>query len=228
MAENLRVTHYRSGAPIPNVTDDQEWSSLDGGAYSYYEHEPGNIALYGLLYNWFAVDDAQGICPAGWHVPSDEEWQELEMHLGMSQDEAGRADPGGWRGTDEGGTLKATGTSHWQSPNTGATNASGFSALPGGGRPGYGIWGGGFYYKGQKASLWTSSEHDATEAWMRNLDYDSSGVRRRTITKRNGFSVRCVQDRDAAVFPTGGAFTSTGAATVSSSSTRMELALPIV
>jgi uncharacterized protein (TIGR02145 family) len=93
------------------------------------QYQDSNKVTYGLLYTWYAVDDSRTIAPKGWHVPTDEEWKELEMYLGMSQSEA---DDTYWRGTDEGGKLKATGTEYWNSPNEGANNESGYSALPGG------------------------------------------------------------------------------------------------
>jgi uncharacterized protein (TIGR02145 family) len=90
MAENLRVTRYRNGAEIPNVTDGEEWCKLTSGAYCTIENDSSNIPTYGLLYNWYAAVDSQGICPEGWHVPSDQEWMELEKHLGMKTDELER------------------------------------------------------------------------------------------------------------------------------------------
>jgi uncharacterized protein (TIGR02145 family) len=105
MAENLKVTHYRNGDPIPNVTDSTEWSNLATEAYCVYENDESIAETYGYLYNWYVVNDSRNIAPEGWHVPTDEEWKELEMFLGMSQSEANGT---GWRGTDEGGKLKET------------------------------------------------------------------------------------------------------------------------
>lgn len=113
MAENLKVMRYRNGDAIPNVTGGTDWSNLSTGAYCSYDNDDNNIDTYGLLYNWYAVDDSRNLAPEGWHVPTDEEWKELEMYLGMSQSEA---DDTGYRGTDEGGKLKEVGTTHWQSP----------------------------------------------------------------------------------------------------------------
>ena len=131
MAENLKVTRYNNEDSIPHITDPGMWAELNSGAYSIYENDTNNVSIYGLLYNWHAVTDNRKIAPVGWHVPTDDEWKELEMYLGMSQSDA---DDVGWRGTDEGGKLKETGTAHWISPNTGATNESGFTALPSGNR----------------------------------------------------------------------------------------------
>jgi uncharacterized protein (TIGR02145 family) len=187
MAENLKVTHYRNGEAIPNVTDSTEWESLATGAWCSYNNEAGNIATYGLLYNWYTVDDNRNIAPDGWHVPTDEEWKMLEIHLGMSQSEADTTD---WRGTDEGGKLKEDGTTHWNNPNTGATNESGFLALPGG----YCVITGTFANIGDLAYFWPSTENISNRAWHRVLGYNNSVVYRETSYKRHGFSVRCVRD----------------------------------
>ncbi len=142
-------------------------------------------------HNWYAATNNPSIAPEGWHIPTDEDWKKLEMHLGMNQTVADESD---WRGTNQGGKLKATGTTYWQYPNSGATNESGFSALPGGGRSGYAPYQGNFYYKGTLASIWTSSEYNLTKAWFRDISYNKSNIYRSTIFKRNGFSIRCVKD----------------------------------
>ncbi|HUV29537.1 MAG TPA: fibrobacter succinogenes major paralogous domain-containing protein [Acidobacteriota bacterium] len=188
MAENLKVTHYRNGDQIPNVTDGSTWSGLSTGAYCEYDNNPVNVATYGRLYNWYAVDDSRNIAPAGWHVPTDEEWKQLEMYLGMSQAEA---DAFGWRGTDEGDKLKEAGTSHWISPNAGATNESGFTALPGG----YRSWNGTFSNLGSSAYIWSSTEYSFSYAWTRGLNYGGSQVLRNVnYSRHHGFSVRFVRD----------------------------------
>ncbi len=186
MAENLKVTHYRNGDPILSVTD-STWSVLTSGAYCGYNNGVNNVATYGMLYNWYAVADPRNIAPEGWHVPTDEEWKQLEMYLGMSQ---AQADETGWRGTDEGGKLKEAGTTHWSSPNIGATNESGFSALPGGRRN----TNGSFYYMGFVAYFWSSTEEGSDYVWLRYLIYGSSRVYRYNTSKHYGFSVRCVRD----------------------------------
>lgn len=188
MAENLKVTRYRNGEAIPNVTGYSEWQGLINGAYSNFENNDNYVSTYGRLYNWYAVDDSRNIAPAGWHVATDAEWKQLEMYLGMSQTEA---DDSGWRGTDEGGKLKEAGTTHWNSPNTGATNSSGFTALPGGYRGN----GGTFYSMGYSAYFWSSTEGGSNYAWYRTLGYYGSAVGRYSYgDRRYGFSVRCVRD----------------------------------
>jgi uncharacterized protein (TIGR02145 family) len=187
MAENLKVTRYRNGDPIPNVTNQDQWEKLRSGAYCAYNNNNGNVSTYGLLYNWYAIDDSRNIAPEGWHMPTDEEWKELEMHLGMSRSEA---DDTGWRGTDEGGKLKEAGTTHWSSPNSGATNSSGFTALPGG----YRYSGGAFNNVGNYGFWWDPSADFSNDAWTRALHCDSSAVVRATSNKQRGYSVRLLRD----------------------------------
>ncbi len=191
MAENLKVTHYRNGEAITRINNNTVWSAMTEGAYCFYDNDDNNGDTYGVLYNWYAVNDNRNIAPEGWHVPTDEEWKELEMYLGMSESDANAT---GWRGTDEGSKLKEIGTTHWNSPNTGATNESGFSALPGGSRG----WDGPYNFIGFQAYLWSSSDLNTTEAVGRTLDYDSSGiyVSPDGYGKEDGFSVRCIKDSE--------------------------------
>jgi uncharacterized protein (TIGR02145 family) len=188
MTTNLNVTHYRNGDSIPEVRDGAVWMSLTTGAWCYYNNDPSTGSVYGKLYNWYAVNDSRGLAPSGWHIPSDTEWKTLEKCLGMTQAEA---DNTGWRGTNEGGKLKETGTSHWKSPNTGATNESDFTTLPAGWRN-YGN--GSFYYLGDGSQFWTATANATLNAWHRQLIYNNSQILRNYIEKGHGFSVRCVRD----------------------------------
>ncbi len=187
MAENLKVTHYRNGDPIPIVTETSEWGNLSTGAYCEHNNDPFVVDTYGRLYNWFAVNDTRGIAPEGWHVPTDNDWKQLEMYLGMSQSEA---DGYLFHGTDEGDKLKETGTAHWLPPNSGATDEVGFTALPGAERGRDGA----FSALGTNAYFWASDETNTTEAWSRHLFYTRSDIYRYDYVKVNGFSVRCVKD----------------------------------
>jgi len=188
MAEDLRVTHYRNGDAIPKVIDYSAWGALSTGAYWYYDNASSYAATYGALYNWYVVTDSRNLAPAGWHVPTDAEWKQLEMYLGMSQSDA---DDYGRRGTNEGGKLKETGTIHWDSPNEGATNSSGFCARPGGHREkNYGH----FRDMGGYAYYWSATEYYSDSAWYRILSYYRSGVSRNYVGKHYGFSVRCIRD----------------------------------
>jgi uncharacterized protein (TIGR02145 family) len=187
MAENLKVTHYRNGDTIPNVIDNSAWYSLNTGAYCEYENNIGNATTYGRLYNWYAANDTRNIAPAGWHVPSDDEWKQMEMFLGMSQ---AQADSISFRGNNEGGKLKETGTAHWRNTNVGATNESGFTALPGG----YRSSGGDFHMLNDYALFWTKTIYSTYFAWSRGLYYSYATVIRGNSNNQYGFSVRCVKD----------------------------------
>lgn len=178
MTANLNVDHYRNGDPIPEVHDPKEWTGLHTGAWCYYNNDPANGAAYGKLYNWYAVNDQRGLAPEGWHVPSDTEWEALVQCLGGS--------------AVAGGKMKERRTTHWNSPNTGATNESGFSALPGGDRYNFN---GNYSDMGDYANFWSSTESSNNFAWSRLLIYGFSGVgRANRSSKRLGFSVRCIKD----------------------------------
>jgi len=189
MAENLKVTHYRNGDAIPNVPDNTAWAALSTGAYCSYENDDTYVATYGRLYNWYARDDSRNIAPEGWHVPTDEEWKQLEMALGMSQSEA---DDISFRGTNEGSKL-AGNASLWNDgdlKNNAAFGESGFSALPGGYRHSSGSFGS----LGYGASFWSSIEYYSGSAWPRTLYCYDSDVYRGSSSKQSGFSIRLVRD----------------------------------
>ena len=175
MAENLKVSKYSNGDPIPTNLSDASWQATTSGAFSIYDNDVANNAIYGKLYNWYAVTDLRELCPVGWHVPSDTEWTTLENFLGG--------------GSVAGGKMKAVSTL-WQSPNTGATNSSGFTGLPGGDRANDGSYSNVGYFGG----WWSSAQDSTTDAWFRDLYYSSGGVYRYDFPKSYGFSVRCVRD----------------------------------
>lgn len=194
MAENLRVTKYRNGDAIPTGLSNTDWRNTSSGAYAIYPHSEIEgldsnekvVAAYGKLYNWYAVDDLRGLCPEGWNVPSDEEWTMLTDYLdGLANNKLCK--------------MKSTRTEpdlhpRWDSPNTGATNESGFSGLPGGyrrlGRHS------GVYFAGigEFGMWWSSTEYPIDHAWNRGLLYDFSHVGRLYFNKRDGFSIRCLMD----------------------------------
>jgi uncharacterized protein (TIGR02145 family) len=176
MAGNLRVTHYRNGSSIPCVSDDTLWGTLSIGAYCWYDDDPTNKDTYGALYNFNAVSDSCGLCPEGWHVPTESEWHELVAHLGGE--------------IVAGGKMKETGTAHWKNPNIGATDESGFHGLAGGGRGR--ISGGG--NTGEYATWWSSTPYDSIYAWHWGLYRGDEKVRFNPGHKASGFSVRCVKD----------------------------------
>ena len=186
MTRNLNVTRYRNGDPIPQVKNPAKWASLTTGAWCWYENNSANGPKYGRLYNWYAVNDPRGLAPAGWHIPSDAEWTILSNYLGQE----GVA----------GGNLKATGTVEagtglWRAPNTGASNSSGFTALPGSKR----LSDGNFYsvYSiGYSGCWWSSTEAliPANRAYYREIYYGYALIGSGNDLYQAGLSVRCIRD----------------------------------
>lgn len=188
MAENLRTSQYSNGDEIPTGLEGQQWEYATAGAYAIYNNDDANNTTYGKVYNWLAVNDARGICPAGWSVPSDDDWKTLEMELGMTQ---AQADGAGLRGTDQGGQLKSTGTELWNAPNTGATNSSEFTALPGGAKS----YPGEYILQNSWGYFWTSTYQTIDySSWYRVLQNNSQQVFRYYNDQRTGMSIRCVKD----------------------------------
>jgi uncharacterized protein (TIGR02145 family) len=184
MAANLKTTRFANGDLIPNVIENAAWAQLSTPAWCNHGNNASYDAIYGKLYNWYTVDDSRNICPDGWHVPNLDEWNELREFLG-GQPVAG-------------GKMKITGHTQdgsgslWTNPNTGATNESGFSALPAGYR-----WGpdGTFSNLTFFAGWWTSTAFDTENAYYRFTTHTSSSLSgNHTFGKRRGFSVRCVKD----------------------------------
>ena len=182
---NLDVSTYRDGTVIPQVTDPTAWAALTTGAWCYYNNDSANGATYGKLYNWYAVAGTHDndpntpnkiLAPIGWHIPSDAEWTTLTTFLGGE--------------SVAGGKMKSTGTTLWQSPNTEATNSSGFTGLPGGYRSYFGL----FYTIGFYGFWWSSSEGKTASAGMRDLNYGNSGAFTGGNPKTDGISVRCLRD----------------------------------
>jgi uncharacterized protein (TIGR02145 family) len=183
MAENLKTTRYNDGTVIPLVTDGAAWgtASTNGApGYCWYNNESSNLISYGALYNWYAINTTtngnKNVCPTGWHVPTDGEWTTLTDALGG----IGVA----------GGKMKEAGFDHWVSPNTDATNESGFAGLPGGLRNSFGT----FFNVGNDGNWWSSTEDDTPSAWYRYLSYYYGNVYRYGYSKGSGFSVRCLRD----------------------------------
>jgi uncharacterized protein (TIGR02145 family) len=199
-AENLRSASYRNDEPIGAGLDNATWSTTTDGAQTVYGEGDGScssqapdvdacdevasLATYGRLYNAYAVADERGLCPSGWHVPSDQEWMELEMHLGMTEEEVQDV---ALRGTDQGTQLKSV--EGW-SEDGGGTNATGFLGLP----HGYRYVTGTFFFAGTLNFWWTSSLHDETKSWYRALLNSSPKVSRNHSDRHNGYAVRCTLD----------------------------------
>lgn len=182
MAENLRVSRYRDGSLIENVTDATTWASLITGGWINYQNNVANDLIYGKLYNWYAVSDPRGLCPQGWHVPNNPEWWDLVTFLGGEN--------------VAGGKLKTTGTIEegtglWYAPNAGASNATGFSALPSGWRNSVGS----SFDLGRKCYLWSASPSNTENALAREMDYYSGAYLDLVARPRiSGFCVRCLRD----------------------------------
>ena len=196
--ENLNVSKYTDGTVIPQVNSASDWVSLTTGAWCYYTNNATNGPIYGKLYNWYAVagiyDAASAanpalrkkLAPTGWHVPSDAEWIILSNWLDPTSN-GGNTIP-----NIVGGKMKATGTSLWLSPNTGATNESGFTALPGGSR----FYNGTFDFIGNGCAWWSSSQVISSNfyAWYRFLNYGDSNIYINNNMTRYGYSVRCIKN----------------------------------
>jgi len=176
MIENLKTTTYRDGSPITNVTDATAWSTLTTQAYCDYDNNPANGLLYGRLYNWKAVTDTRKVCPVGWRLPTEAEITILQNYLGGF--------------LVAGGKLKETGTTHWETPNVGATNETGFTAIASGNR-GYD---GGFNVLGISGWWWTSSTGGTSWAYYFSMYSDSAKLDMFTYNKKCGFAVRCVKE----------------------------------
>jgi uncharacterized protein (TIGR02145 family) len=183
MAENLKTTVYANGDPIPNVTDSLQWLTTTSGAWAYYDDNSAFNNPYGKLYNFYTVIDSRNVCPSGWHVPSQVEWETLVNYLG---------------GTSlAGGALKETSTSYWFSPNTGATNSIGFNAVGGGIKIFNGIGGDqwGCQFKNDYGHMWSSTPAlNVTQGMAIYPKYDNSNAPISGTEKNNGFSVRCLKN----------------------------------
>lgn len=177
MVKNLTVDHYRNGDSIPEITDQNQWGPTKSGAWCYNFNSDTVGAIYGRLYNWYAVADSRSIAPVGWHVPSDSEWTILIDYLG---------------GTNvAGGKLKESTSAHWNSPNTGATNETGFTSRPGG----FHNFDGKFGDIGKDGHWWSSTAYNSGSAWNRKMYYTDAAVGRQHLDgKMVGFSVRCIKD----------------------------------
>jgi len=177
MIKNLKTTTYNDGTAIPNITD-ATWDGLTTGAMSTYNNTTNidTINTYGRLYNWYAVNTSK-LCPIGWHVPSEADWLSLSLTLGGGD-------------ATSGNLLKEAGTSHWTSPNAEATNSSGFTALPGGGR----FNNGSSFGIGKYSYLWSSTEASPTYAYYKVMYFSNSSLQDISAVKHSGFSVRCLKN----------------------------------
>lgn len=189
MAENLKTTKYNNGNSIPYVTDNTEWSGLNTAGYCWFNNDISYSQIYGALYNWYAVETGN-LCPVGWHVPTDDEWKELEMALGMS---IGDANSDGYRGTNEGSKIGGNAdlwTNGVLKSNT-EFGISKFAARP----AGYRIKNDGFFADiGTHTYWWSATEFNNDNAWSRGLYYNISSIHRTNSAKQVGNCIRCVKD----------------------------------
>ena len=180
MSKNLDVTTYKNGESIPQVTDTTAWAGLTTGAWCYYNNDSTMGTKYGKLYNWYAVTDSRGLAPEGWHIPGVAEWTTLSTTLGGD--------------LVAGGKMKEAGSANWCCQNTGATDSSGFTGLPGGIRDATGT-----FYKtpGHFAYFWSATESSSPlqTAWIRSLSYANAKLTTSPdFKKKHGMSVRCVRN----------------------------------
>ncbi len=194
MAEDLKVTRFSNGDKIPGstylpmVTDSTAWGSLYSAGFCFYDNNSANGNVYGALYNFYAVVDSRNMCPTGWHVPTDNEWMDFELSLGMTSAQVNLT---GLRGTTEGDKMKEIGTEHWIGGNTSATNSSGFSGLPNGARN---YDGSSFDNLGIIGSWWTSTSGGSIECYCRYLQNTYSMVGRTSTFRNSGIAVRCIEN----------------------------------
>lgn len=176
MVENLKVTHYNDGTDIPLVEYGWDWVGLTTPGYCWFNNDSATYNTRGAMYNWYAVNTGK-LCPKGWHVPTDAEWTILINYLGGP--------------SVAGGKLREAGTLHWTSPNTGATNESKFTLLPGGYRA---YQNGTFLYLNDNSTLWSSTSITSSTAWSRSISYNSTEVLSVSNMNTYGISVRCIKD----------------------------------
>jgi uncharacterized protein (TIGR02145 family) len=181
MKENLKTTKSNDGTDIPNVTNSSTWIGLTTPGYVWYNNDISNKNIYGAIYNWHSVNTGK-LCPVGWHVPTNTEWTTLVNYIGGN--------------SIAGGKLKETGFTHWLSPNTGATNESGFTALPGSSRDNVGNWGGAIGING----LWWTADAISSNTGKRwYLSNTNSAIVNDWSYKVDGLSVRCIKDGSTGV-----------------------------
>ncbi|MBK7174704.1 MAG: fibrobacter succinogenes major paralogous domain-containing protein [Bacteroidales bacterium] len=176
LKQNLKVTHYRNGDPVEPILKDSDWFYSESGAWCCYNNDTNNIPIYGCLYNLYAAKDPRGLCPQGWHTPTEDEWRTLVSFLDFE---------GGYK-------LREQGTEHWKPTNAGATNSTGFTALPGGKRnPGDAS----FAEIGSSAYFWTDIIVATTTGdFPRQLMFNENYVNRACYSPKDGLSVRCIMD----------------------------------
>lgn len=177
-AKNLNVDYFRNGEFIPNVQENVFWAQLNTASGCWWQNNQSYGVQYGKLYNWFALSDPRGLAPEGWHIPTEAEWNTLITYLGG--------------GSIAGGKIKEAGNSHWEAPNTGADNSSGFTALPGSSR--VDDFTGEFPYTIGELGMWWSSTEASNKGKFFYVTKDNADLFNGLANKQGGYSVRCVKD----------------------------------
>jgi uncharacterized protein (TIGR02145 family) len=201
MTENLKVSHYSNGDPLLTDQTHTQWQSSTQGIWAFYDNDPANKEIYGKLYNFYATVDERGLCPSGWHVPSDSDWQELIEYI----------DPSTWGNNNNagtklkscrqvnsplGGVCQTTIHPRWDAHgNRYGTNEYGFNALPSGAY----TPGAAFVHKGSRAYYWTTTDAVQNQAWARIFIFSNKGVSRGQYHNFVGHSVRCIRGNQQTV-----------------------------
>ncbi len=188
MAENLRVTHYQNGDPIPNVTDNDQWAIQTTGALCSYNNtmDIDTIATYGILYNGYAATDGRNIAPEGWHIPTNDEWTTLSTFI-----DAGDGVINDNGSSIAGGRMKEIGTTHWAYPNRFADNSSGFTGISNGWRETYL---GKFMHKGFICGYWSATVIYPPFPLTRIMSTDFGGFTKSQLPVTHGLSIRCIKN----------------------------------
>ena len=185
MDQDLKTTRFNDGIDIPEVKEYEAWSKLSNPAFCWYNNDSTTRKDYGALYNWFAVGTGK-LCPEGWHIPSDDEWNVLHSYLRRLE--------------LTGGSLKESSDKFWRKPNEGATNETGFTALPAGYRSYNGTFNlqraGIYWWSSTRSQWWQSTDSTTSISFQRNLYYKSEKLSRNVAEMNNGFCVRCIKDAD--------------------------------
>ena len=179
MAENLKTSRFNNGIQITNLTNSDQWSTTNTGAWCHYNNDDFFAQKYGKLYNWYIVSlsmNGNNVCPTGWHIPNDSDWKQLSAYLGGEE--------------KAGGVMKEVGFVNWGTPNTNATNTSLFSGLPGGYRSEYGD----FRDISKNGNWWSSTEQTSVGANRFKIEYNSESMSFENNSKKDGYSIRCIKD----------------------------------
>lgn len=192
MKENLKTTSYNNGTPIPNITEVSAWSALSSSAYVWYDNDISWKNIYGALYNWYTTVDGNGLCPAGWHVPTNDEWTVLTDYIGgIEAPHGNELKSCRQENSPLAGDCNTSEHPRWvYNPNNWGTDDYGFAILPGG----YRSYNGAFIGMENNTYLWSSSDYQTTHAFGRSINSSGGGIGEYGGAKRHGFAIRCLRD----------------------------------